>query len=225
MTMSSCGAPESQEVGQPQLVDAPTRAHGAWLGLVRLFIEAGPHNASHWNTRTGQTFCAPRGNRRGEAVQQFTDRLMREPDWLEVPYLESDDAYAMAQAFVAGLAPGRGRTALQRALAADKPFRAFRAILGSSPGLSRRWGRLQQQEAALRLVGLCLDLGMTLLDKDFRRYEAQLAEAEPLELTFERSSTAAPIRRSVASLSIGKPCDEDDLDDLDSDAMLRGEEP
>lgn len=167
--------------------------------LLDFFVQASPHSASHWNVETGELFSVRgrRGNR--AAVEAFEERLFDEEGWVEVPWLESDDAFAMMEAFVASLAPGRGRTALQQALATDKPFRAFRAAIASRPGLLRRFRQVELEEASERLcqvaVGLDVELPYPALAE---RQAAIRAEIEAAE-----DSDAAQGRVAVGSLRIG----------------------
>jgi hypothetical protein len=184
---------------------APPAARGDWPVLVALFRDASPQSQSHWNPLTGEVFSLPRRGDRQRRADAFGLRLMREEGWQEVPWLESDDAFALLTAFVQGLAAGRGKRELLYALDADKPFRSVRAVLGRSPGLARRYQRVVAAEAELRLVQFCLDLGLELGAAEFASLAAELAVPE--------LQAAAPTeRRSLAALSIGRFAGLDDGD-------------
>lgn len=189
---------------------APRQAKGEWERLVRLFAGASPVTMSHWNPMTGETFEAPRGKQRQTTAERFEERLWREPDWVEVPWQESDVAHAMAAAFADHLQPGRGKSELMAALDGPKPFRAWRAVLLRHPGLKRRWQRIVEAEAAERLVTFCLGLGLTLDDPRFAQLAAELAQAEPETPTVV---VPAAVRRPARALSIGRPAGVDDADD------------
>lgn len=202
-----------------------TLAKGDWDALVRLFAAANPLRASHWNPRTGEVFTLPRGKERRARAEAFEQRLMNEEDWIEVPGLESDDAYALAIAFAATLQPGRGKAAVQQALAGPKPFRVLRHVLAGAPGLARRYDRMIRQEAELRLAEVCLGLELRLADKRFATaLERLLAADEPQEDDDEeildedgspfqiQAPRAATIRRSITALSIGQHDDDEDDD-------------
>ena len=172
---------------------------GDWHALVRLFGQASPMRVCHWNPLTGEMFCAPRGRSGRAAVAAFGLRILREEGWLEVPFLESDQAFALAVEWVDGLASGRGKTLAQQAISAEKPFRQLRAVLGRMPGLARRYEQRVREEAEARLVEFCVGLGLCLDHPKFRELAPLFADA-----------TAAPVggnvaRRAAGALSIGRP--------------------
>ncbi len=173
---------------------------GDGLGeLLDFFAQASPHSASHWNVETGELFSV-RGRRGSRAaVEAFEERLFDEEGWVEVPWLESDDAFAMMEAFVASLAPGRGRLVLQQALASDKPFRAFRAAIASRPGLLRRFRQVELEEASERLCQVAVGLELELPHPALAERQAAIrAEIEASE-----AEDAARGRVSLGSLRIG----------------------
>jgi hypothetical protein len=155
----------------------PAIARGDWQALVELFVRASPLAMTHWNPRTGEMFALPRGKQRRATAHTFELRLLAESDWIEVPWLESGDAFAMAQAFVDALDPGRARAQLVAALVGPKPFRALRTVLEGHPGLRRKYRRVCEEEAAERLVHTCLALGLRLADPRFDAAAARVQEA------------------------------------------------
>ncbi|MCB9738152.1 MAG: hypothetical protein H6747_02715 [Deltaproteobacteria bacterium] len=163
--------------------------------LLDLFVRASPHRHTHWNPETGETFSVRGRKGAAEAVEAFEERLFEEEAWIEVPWLESDDAFAMMQAFASELAPGRGRAVLLAALQTDKPFRAFRAALASRPGLLRRFRAVELEEAAERLCQVAVGLGIELPYPELQeRIAAIRAEV----------AASVPGRVAVASLRIGR---------------------
>ena len=115
-----------------------TTANGDFAAIVELFAGASPMTASHWNLATGETFAVRHARRQRALVEAFEERLFDDEDggWVEVPFLESDDAFNLVRAWVADLSPGKGKAELQRAIAGDKPFRAFRTTLKKGRGWS-----------------------------------------------------------------------------------------
>lgn len=179
---------------------SPSAARGDWRALVVLFRDANPQSLSHWNPSSGEVFALPRRGDRQRLADAFGLRVMREEGWQEVPWLESDDAFALLTAFVGGLAAGRGKRELLAALESDKPFRSCRAVLGRSPGLARRYQRVVDAEAELRLVQFCLDLGFEHVAPEFAPLAAELAVPE-------LQASAPTERRTLAALSIGRHLD------------------
>ena len=165
--------------------------------LIALFRDASPMTASHWNVVTGEIFAVKNSRRSRVAVETFEERLFDEEGWHEVPFQESDDAYQMMAAFADELRPGKGRTALLRAVESDKPFRAFRVVCNRYPSLQRRWRRSQDDEALARLVGFCLANELWLDDARFA------AEVERVESQW-RAADAAEGKLAAAALSIGR---------------------
>ncbi len=183
---------------------------GTWPELVRLFAHASPVSMSHWNPTTGETFEAPRGKQRAITVQRFEERLWRDTQWMEIPYQESDEAFAQTEQFVADLRAGKAKTQLAAALIGPKPFRAFRAVLGAHPGLQRRWNDLQAQQSAERLVEFCLAQGYLIEDPRFEQALEGWLDAREAE-DDEDDDEDAPIpavpaaaRRAIGSLSLGR---------------------
>lgn len=181
-----------------------TAAKGDWAKLVKLFAEASPLRMGHWNPLTGELFAAPRRKNSPAIAAAFELRILQEDGWLEVPFLESDEAFALAVNWAQSLDPGRGKAAVTQALAREKPFRHLRAVLGQMIGLARRYDKAVQEEAEARLVELCVGMGMTLAHPRF-------AELAPYFADSETPSPSAPIvsavQRRVDVLSIGRsPC-------------------
>ncbi len=143
--------------------------------LVRLFSRASPMSASHWNPLTGETFAVRKKGQK-QRLAAFEERLFEEDGWVEVPYAESDDAFALMDGWAEDLRPGKGRTAIVAALAGDKPFRSFRAAVKRFPGLYRRWQQTEAQEAAVRLVVFCLSQDGRIDDPRFKAIERELAD-------------------------------------------------
>ncbi|MSP90306.1 MAG: hypothetical protein EXR79_00635 [Myxococcales bacterium] len=173
--------PSPPKTAVPQRGDSPPpkqRANGAWDRLVACFAAASPVSMSHWNPTTGEVFMLPRGRQRQATSLAFEQRLALETGWVEVPWLESPDAFALADAFAASLAPGRGRVEIVRALAGEKPFRALRCVLDAHPGLRRRYEREVLQEAAFRLVHTSMALGLEHDHPEFARWAREVAELE-----------------------------------------------
>ncbi len=179
------------------------KAAGQYDDLVRLFADASPLAMSHWNPRSGEVFSVPRGKARKAVAAAFEQRLMEEEDWLEVPYLESDDAHALAVAFAETLHPGKGKTAILAALAGDKPFRKLREVLAGAPGLTRRYRTVLEAEAEERLVTFCEGLGLHLDDPRFAAVLTRLQSADDDEEMFEEEEHDAA-HRPAAALSIGR---------------------
>lgn len=179
------------------------KAKGDYDELVRLFATANPMTMSHWNPVTGEMFRLPRGKNAKAAASAFETRLWQEEDWLEVPYLESDAAHALALAFARGLRPGKGKTEILEALAEDKPFRKLRAVLGRAPGLQRRYDAVLDAEAETRLVMFCEELDLSLDDPRFAVALAELQAHEPVDGVEQDPHEVGPLR-SPGSLSIGR---------------------
>mgnify|MGYP006928202227 CR=1 FL=1 len=158
------------------------KCEGGMDAVLLLFANASPMTASHWNVLTGATFAVRNSRRSRAAVEAFEERLFEEDGWHEVPFQESDDAFAMMNEFADSLRPGKGRTALRNALSDDKPFRRFRAELGRFAGIARRYRELVAEESAARLVVFCLANDLTLDDPRFaklsRQLQKQLIESE-----------------------------------------------
>ncbi|MBM4344407.1 MAG: hypothetical protein FJ100_13645 [Deltaproteobacteria bacterium] len=181
---------------------------GDYRELLSLFADASPMSMSYWNPDTGELFALPAGKRRRAAAEAFDRRLLAESEgarlgWVEVPFQESDAGFAQALAFAEQLSPGRGRARLLRALAGEKPFRAFRAALHGMPGVHRKWQQVMIAEAELRLVGFCLANGWTIADDRFAA-----AVERWLDATEPAADPAGPhplsARRPPEALSIGR---------------------
>ena len=182
-----------------------TAAKGEWPRLVKLFAEASPLRMGHWNPLTGEVFVAPRRRNSPAIVQAFELRLLREEGWLEVPFLESDEAYELAVNWAQSLDPGRGKAAVTQALAQEKPFRQLRTVLGQMVGLARRYENRVREEAEARLVELCVGLGYTLDHPRFEELAVYFRDAELAEPVAGNAVTA--VQRRVDALSIGRaPC-------------------
>ncbi|MCO4761597.1 MAG: hypothetical protein KC502_08845 [Myxococcales bacterium] len=149
-------------------------AKGQWSAIVALFRDATPMTCSHWNSQTGDVFRVRSSRRQRALVEAFEERLFDEEGWCEVPFMESDDAFALMGDFAGDLAPGKGRSELLAALAQDKPFRGFRQILKKRPGLDRRWRKVADEEAAVRLVMFCLAQGLVMNHPEFRKAEKMI---------------------------------------------------
>ena len=156
----------------------------------------------HWNPQTGEVFVAPRGKKGRAIAHAFELRILEEDGWLEVPFLESDEAYELAVSWAQGLDPGRGKAAVTQALAQEKPFRQLRAVLGQMVGLDRRYEKAVREEAEARLVELCVGMGLRLAHARFDELAPYFRDPEP------EAATAAPVsavQRRVSALSIGRP--------------------
>ena len=180
-----------------------TVARGEWPQLVKLFAEASPLRMGHWNPQTGEVFAAPRRKNSRAIAAAFELRVLQEEGWLEVPFLESDEAFALAVSWAQSLDPGRGKAAVTQALAQEKPFRQLRAVLGQMIGLQRRYEKAVREEAEARLVELCVGLGLTLDHPRFVELAPYFQDQE--------EAIGAPIvsavQRRVDALSIGRsPC-------------------
>jgi len=132
------------------------RPVGAWADVHALFRDASPMTCSHWNVLTGEMFAVRSSRRQRKHVDAFESRLFAEEGWHEVPFMESDDEFALMGDFARELGRGKGRTELLGALDGDKPFRRFRNVLKRRPGMARRWRIVANEEAAVRLVVFCL---------------------------------------------------------------------
>ena len=179
-------------------------AKGDWLQLVTLFAQASPLRMGHWNPQTGETFVAPRRKNSRAIAEAFELRLLQEDGWLEVPFLESDEAFALAVSWAQSLDPGRGKAAVTHALAQDKPFRHLRTVLGEMVGLQRRYDRAVREEAEGRLVELCVGLGLTLAHPRFVELAPYFEDAE---LPAIAPAAVSSVQRRAELLSIGRsPC-------------------
>ena len=183
---------------------ALTTVAGEYVKLIDLFAVATPMSMSHWNSRTGDVFALPSGKRRQQAAQDFERSLWRDGAWVEVPFQESDAAFAQATDFVASLQPGRGRAALQAALQGPKPFRAFRAAIGHFAGLARRWYAQQAAEAELRLIQFCLAQGWALADPRFAGAVERWLDANDDQVEVGPQPFAERVRVAVAALSLAR---------------------
>lgn len=181
---------------------------GQWPDLVRLFARASPVSMSHWNPATGELFEAPRGKQRAATVQRFEERLWKDANWIEIPYQESDEAFAAAQQFVDDLRAGKAKTQLAAALQGSKPFRAFRTVLAAHPGLQRRWNDLQNQQSAERLVEFCLSQSYFIDDPRFEQALESWLDAREAEEGDGEEPLPPPVpvaaRRPLGSLSLGR---------------------
>ena len=153
------------------------RAVGKWPDVHRLFREASPMTCSHWNPDTGEMFRVKSSKRQRLLVEAFEDRLFNEEGWHEVPFLESDDEFALMGDFAKELGRGKGRTELLAALAGDKPFRRFREVLQRRPGMERRWRTVANEEASVRLAIFCLGQALRF-DHDEYRTAVDFVRAE-----------------------------------------------
>lgn len=172
--------------------------------LLAAFVATHPHRPCHWNPSTGELFAPPAGPKGAAAREAFELRLLQEDGWIELPWQESDDAYAQARQFVAQLKPGKGRAELARALDTAKPFRAFRAVLGKHPGLARRWQAEANAEALARLVECCVAHDVAPADPRYaaalQAWEAAQACSTPVVFA---PAAPAPVRVSLGSLRLG----------------------
>ncbi len=179
-----------------------TPAVGDWPQLVKLFAEASPLRMGHWNPLTGEVFAAPRRKNARAIAEAFELRLLDEEGWLEVPFLESDEAFALAVNWAQSLDPGRGKAAVTQALGQAKPFRQLRVVLGQMVGLQRRYEKAVREEAEARLVELCVGLGFSLDHPRFGELAPYFADPETPAVT-----TVTAVQRRVNALSIGRaPC-------------------
>lgn len=183
---------------------ALTTVAGEYVKLIELFAAATPMSMSHWNSRTGDVFALPAGKRRQQAAQDFERLLWRDEAWVEVPFQESDAAFALATEFVASLQPGRGRVALQVALQGPKPFRAFRAAIAHFAGLARRWYAQQAAEAELRLIQFCLAQSWALADPRFAGAVERWLDANDEQVEVAPQPFAERVRVAVAALSLAR---------------------
>lgn len=124
--------------------------------LISLFRDAGPHRCAHWNIVSQEVFSL-RGRQGAEsALEAFEQRLFEEDGWVEVPWVESDEAHGIAEAFVEEFDDPKLAARLGQALAGPKPFRAFRAVLATNPAVADLWREREDEAAAWRLAELCV---------------------------------------------------------------------
>ena len=186
----------AEQQGEEEEV-AAARAKGTWRRVHALYRDASPMTCSHWNPLTGELFHVRSSRRQAALVEAFEERLFTEEGWHEVPFLESDDAFALMRDFAQDLGRGRGRTELLAALDGDKPFRRFREVLQRRPGLARRWRKVADEEASVRLAVFCLGQNLTFDHPEFERAVAEI-EAE-----WRRAERAEGLI-SVAGLRLSK---------------------
>lgn len=188
-------------------VTTTTAARGDWARLVKLFAEASPMRMGHWNPRTGEVFVAPRRKKNRAIADAFELRLLDEEGWLEVPFLESDDAFALAVNWAQSLDPGKGKSAVTQALAQEKPFRQLRVVLGQMIGLERRYEKAVREEAEARLVELCVSMGLTLAHPRFVELAPYFQDTEEIDPDVPTAVVKSGVQRRVDALSIGRtPC-------------------
>lgn len=186
-----------EEQRKERAANAQGQAAGAWDKVHGLFRDASPMTCSHWNPTTGELFRVRSSRRQAALVEAFETRLFSEEGWYEVPFLESDDAFALMGDFARELGRGKGRTELLKALEGDKPFRRFREVLQRRPGLARRWKKVADEEAAMRLAVFCLGQGLTIDHPEFRRAVAEI------EREWQRTERAEGLI-ATAGLSLAK---------------------
>ena len=173
------------------------RAVGLWDDVHTLFRDASPMTCSHWNTETGEMFKVRSSRRQRTIVEAFEARLFEEEGWHEVPFLESDDEFALMGDFARELGRGKGRSELLAALDGDKPFRRFRNVLKKRPGIARRWRKVANEEASVRLAIFCLGQDLSFEHPEF-------AEAVSLVRAEWESSERAEGLIVTSGLSLSK---------------------
>lgn len=87
--------------------------------------------------------------------EEIETTVFSDEDWLEIPYLDSDEEHAEMTRFAQLIGDETTKARLMTALAADKPFRQFRTVLATSPNTEKRW-RLKRLEIVMkRVVEFC----------------------------------------------------------------------
>lgn len=167
-----------------------TRLRTDWDRLVAAFRDATMVDTYYLNLRTGHVlFHNPRkiGAARAQKVE---DRVFAEEDWVELPFLESDEEFAAMEAFAGSDDAGAAGVELTAALQGEKPFRRFRETLRLHPAVAEAWEQQRLRDAMDRLVEFCDAMEVAI---DHPAFDALHAAATG-------EGTVAP----AASLSIGR---------------------
>lgn len=159
-----------------------------WDRLVAAFRDATMVDTYYLNTRTGKLLYHNPRKLGAARAQKVEERVFEEEDWIEIPYVESDEEFAAMEAFASSGAAGEAREALRSAITSDKPFRRFREALRQAPGAAAAWEEERLRAALDRLVDFCEALEIEIDHPAFAalrsaaRGEATLAPASSLSI-------------------------------------------
>lgn len=167
-----------------------TRLRTDWDRLVAAFRDATMVDTYYLNLRSGQVLYHNPRKIGAARAQKVEARVFEEEDWVELPFLESDEEFQAMEAFAASEAPGRAAPELRAALTGDKPFRRFREVLRAHPAASEAWEEQRLRAALDRLVDFCDAMEVAI---DHPAFDALRAAASG-------EGTVAP----AGSLSIGR---------------------
>ncbi|NUN12806.1 MAG: hypothetical protein HUU55_04145 [Myxococcales bacterium] len=123
--------------------------------LLQAFLNTTLFDTAYLHLGTGEVmFHNPR--RHSEAQnEEIETTIFSDEDWLEIPYLDSDEEHAEMAAFAHSISDEIAKSKLISALSADKPFRQFRAVLTANPKIAQRWHIKRLEIAIKRAVEFC----------------------------------------------------------------------
>ena len=145
----------------------------SWRAWLRAFREASPHSPAWVNVRTGEVKRYKPRKLSPDELEALEASLYEDEDWAEVPYAESDDEYRDMQAFAMSAEAGSAGLRLLAGLAGDKPFRAFRKLLGEDATAAAAWHANRVGEAEARLWAFCKAYGIVLDHPQFERFSVE----------------------------------------------------
>ena len=145
----------------------------SWRAWLRAFREASPHSPAWVNVRTGEVKRFKPRKLAPEELEALEGSLYEDEDWVEVPYAESDDEFKDMQAFAMSAEAGGAGLRLLASLGGEKPFRAFRKLLGEDPAVAAAWHANRIGEAEARLWSFCKAYGIVLDHPQFARFSEE----------------------------------------------------
>lgn len=173
-----------------------TRLHTDWDRLVVAFRDATMVDTYYLNTRTGHILYHNPKKLGAARAQRIETRVFEEEDWVELPFLESDDEFAAMEAFAE--AAGRSGAELREALAGEKPFRRFREVLRQQPDVMSAWEQERLRAALDRVIEFCEAMEIEIDHPAFAalqsaaRGEGTVAPADTLSIGRRVSAEPAP---------------------------------
>lgn len=170
-----------------------------WDRLVAAFRDATLLDSYYLNSRTGQILFHNERKLGRKRAAKVEARVFDEPDWLELPFLESDDEYAEMQAFAESAEAEGAGPELLAALGGEKPFRRFREALRQHPTVAEAWEQVRLRSAIVRLVDFCEAFELTIEHPAFEAARAAFgAEDDPDASAFAPAASLALGRRRAA---------------------------